>query len=987
MELKCLSKGDYIILNKARYLFHLIKTTNRKHAIQIVGDLFSKYGTKGVIRGVINKLSGRSLFYGISNHRDYDKIGREILQEQQEEFSLEEQKKQIASFHYLPLISVIMPIYNAPVKWLTIAIKSIEEQSYTNWELCIVDDGSKDPQGKYAVERLAQKDSRIRLEGMEENRGISAASNRALDMARGEFIALVDQDDELTPDAFFRFVKELNAFPQSDMLYSDECKTLDTVQPSPCDFYLKPDWSPELLMSHMYTGHLSMYRTALVKEIGAFRSKYDFSQDYDLALRVTEKTDKIRHIERILYYWRKLPSSGAAGGKDYARASNVAALGDALNRRGLNAFVWPGPYMNRFSIAFDKYPLISVVIPTDCTEQLESCVLGLIGEKTGYKNLEIIPVTNTKTAEEIQGLLPYVRNLRISLYNKPFNFSDKCNQGVQAARGEYVIIYNDDVTPDSHDWIERLLDVLQLPHVGAVSPLLHYEDGSVQYAGMITGVYGQVGTSFNAYPFKVPEGSAMNHFLMRNVSVLSGACLMARREVYLQVGGMDAVHTPNGHSDVDFSFKLLEHGYSCVYTPNAVLTHIGRHTWEAKDRKEKAEIFCIKRWGAQIANDLYFTKSMRRMLYCDVVEGYQMYYPEVPIVTNDNARDILFISHELTRTGAPTVLIEAVSASIDIGDYPVVVSPVDGPLRKTFLEMGVAVIIDPSVIYNAGWFEHFARNFDLIVANSVVCGRCVDALSNSLPPVLWWIHEGSYALDLFKDMIPTKIGRNIHLYCASEYTQRLLRLNDKNDQSDILQFGLKDEQRLFNSSNMEKGKAAFLCIGSLEARKGQDVLLNAIEKLSEEDRDKAEFSFIGRPLDKSIRSQIALYSQRFPCIHLYDIMPREDLLRLYGEATCVIVPSRDEPTSAVAVEGAMFNLPAIVSDKTGFSDFLTSGVNGFVFPSENADVLAEYISYVIRHPSEAAAVGAEARKVYDSNFTQELFRKRYLEIADQLMNM
>ena len=979
-----------------------IQTINKKKAMNTARALYRQYGLNGLIKGVVNKLRGRPLLFGIAaepfgiaaeptgifrTENEYNAIGAKILAEQQEEYSPEEQEKLIASFDFQPLISVIMPLYNAPVKWLEIAIESIQKQSYQKWELCLVDDGSKDPRARYYVNELSAKDPRVRLHVAKKNGGISAASNLALDMARGEFIALVDQDDELTPDAFFHFVKELNAYPDSDLLYSDECKTLDTVKPTPLGFYFKPDWSPLLLTSHMYTGHLSMYRTALVKAMGGFRSEYDFSQDYDLALRVTEKTDRIRHIERVLYYWRMLPSSGAAGGKDYARISNISAMGDALSRRGVNAVVWPGDFMNTFGVVSERTPLISVVIPTDSVKLLKACIQGLIGLSTSYKNLEIIPVTNSKTAEEIQELFPYLGSLKICLYNKPYNFSDKCNQGVEAAGGEYVIIYNDDVTPVSRDWIERLLDVLQFPNVGAVSPVLKYEDGTIQYAGMITGVCGQVGTSFHAYPFMVNESSAFNHFLMREVSVLSGACLMIRRDLYLRVGGMDAVHTPNGHSDVDFSFKLLEQGYSCAYTPSAVLTHIGRHSWAAKNKKEKAEIFCIKRWGARIANDPYFTVSMRRMHYHDVVEGYQMYYPENPLTVSDDARDILFISHELTRTGAPTVLVEAVSASIDNGDYPVVVSPVDGPLRSVFLDMGVAVIVDPSVIHNAQWFERFARNFDLVVANTVVCGRCVDALSDSLPPVLWWIHEGSVALDVSRNMIPSKIGKNIHPYCASEYSRRLLRQYNLDYHSDILRFGMKDERESVPASDRKEEKLRFLCIGSIEDRKGQDVLLHAIELLSDDDRAKAEFLFIGNTLEQSMCTLIETYRKRFECIHLYDIMPREDVLRFYTEAACVIVPSRDEPTSAIGVEGAMFSLPAIVSDKTGFSELITPGKNGFVFPSEDAEALAAHISYVIHHPSEAAAVGAEARKIYDNYFTRDLFRKQYLEITDKLMSM
>jgi hypothetical protein len=226
---------------------------------------------------------------------------------------------------------------------------------------------------------------------------------------------------------------------------------------------------------------------------------------------------------------------------------------------------------------------------------------------------------------------------------------------------------------------------------------------------MISGVPGLIGTSFNGAPLNIGEANPFQHFLMRNVSILSGACMMIRKEVFTELGGFDAQNTPTGHSDVDISFKIMEYGLRCVYTPHAIMTHIGNHSWELKDRQEKADIFCIKKWSKFLANDPYFTSSMREAYYYDQPTKYQFYCPELLINSNNlNARDVLFVSHELSLTGAPILLMDAIKVIIENGDFPVVMCPVDGPLRYKLLELGVVVIIDANLLYGTETFKRFA---------------------------------------------------------------------------------------------------------------------------------------------------------------------------------------------------------------------------------------------------------------------------------------
>ena len=342
--------------------------------------------------------------------KNRDEIGKLIFDEQQSELSIEEMEQQIDVFDRKPLISIIMPLYNSPVKCLMQAVESIQKQVYQNWELCAVDDGSIDLRGLAVLEQYAENDERIHLICKKSNDGISATSNVALEMATGEFIALMDQDDEMAHDALFWIVKRINEVDNADWIYTDECKISVDSSAVKSDFFFKPDWSPAMLINKMYTGHLSVYRKSLVDQLGGFRKEFDFSQDYDLALRMSEITENIEHVERILYFWRMLPSSGAAGGKDFARETNLRALGDWYKRQGIEGFPKKNGLANAFAVRCNKEPLVSIIIPSDSYDNLVLSI-GKILSASSYNNIEILPVTNSLTAKKIEDYFYYCEGI------------------------------------------------------------------------------------------------------------------------------------------------------------------------------------------------------------------------------------------------------------------------------------------------------------------------------------------------------------------------------------------------------------------------------------------------------------------------------------------------------------------------------------------------------------------------------------------------
>ncbi|HCO04551.1 MAG TPA: glycosyl transferase family 2, partial [Enterococcus faecalis] len=400
-----------------------------------------------------------------------------------EVLDIEAMTQEIATFHYQPKISIAMPVYNVEEKWLRLCIDSILNQVYTNWELCMADDASTDPNVKKILTEYQQLDERIRVVFREQNGHISEATNSALAIATGEFVALLDNDDELAINAFYEVVKVLNENPELDLIYSDEDKIdMDGNRSDPA---FKPDWSPDLLLGTNYISHLGVYRRSILEEIGGFRKGYEGSQDYDLVLRFIEKTTKerIKHIPKVLYYWRMLPTSTAVdqGSKGYAFEAGLRAVQDALVRRGINGHATHGAANGLYDVYYDieSEKLVSIIIPTkNGYKDVQRCVSSII-EKTTYQNYEIIMADNGSTDPKMHELyaefeqqLPgrfFVESIDI-----PFNFSTINNRAAKKAHGEYLLFLNNDTEVITENWLTLMVSFAQQERIGCVGAKLLY---------------------------------------------------------------------------------------------------------------------------------------------------------------------------------------------------------------------------------------------------------------------------------------------------------------------------------------------------------------------------------------------------------------------------------------------------------------------------------------------------------------------------------
>jgi GT2 family glycosyltransferase len=522
---------------------------------------------------------------------------------------------EISEFSMQPRISIVMPAYNTDPRWLKAAIESVRAQLYQNWELCIADDHSSSASIRGILNGYAERDTRIKITFLPEHRGIAGASNEGLKLATGEYVGLLDHDDELSREALYEVIRAINKDPSIDYIYTDEDK-LDSSGRR-VEAFFKPDWSPDLLLSMNYVTHFSVYRRSLLEALGGFRLGYDGSQDYDLALRFTETTDRIRHIPKPLYSWRKIPGSSATviDAKPSARRAAMKALNDTLQRRSIlgsveDGYVY-GYYRVRYRIA--GAPLISIIILNkNKVELLRECVES-IRQRTSYGRYELVIVDNNSNDREA---LEYLSTLpQVIRFTEPYNFSRMSNLGAAHSKGDYLVFLNNDTEVVTPEWIESLLEHAQRTEVGMVGPVLLYPphksgggQSTIQNGGEVIAAGGVANGAFRGL-----RAESAGYFslakVIRNCSSVTAAALMVRRSVFQELGGFDE-GLPVAFNDVDLCLRAREKGYRLVINPHAVLYHHEKAT-RGEGHPRQDETYFIAKWShVLVRGDPYYNPNL-----------------------------------------------------------------------------------------------------------------------------------------------------------------------------------------------------------------------------------------------------------------------------------------------------------------------------------------------------------------------------------------
>jgi GT2 family glycosyltransferase len=522
-----------------------------------------------------------------------------------------------------PLISIVVPVYHRSADdevWLRRAVDSVRRQVYPHWELCLADDASPAPHVRPLLEEFMREDPRIKAVFRERNGHISHASNSALGLVTGEFTALLDHDDELAPHALYEVASLLDVHPDTDLVYSDEDKIDEEGRRH--EPYFKPDYLPDLFESQNYLSHLSVYRTSLLRAVDGFRPGYEGSQDWDLALRVIERSspERIRHIPKVLYHWRAILGSTALmlSEKNYPVEAAKRALTDHFQRIGeaVELVPVPGDHWRARRPRPEPAPLVSIIIPTRNGHHLISRCIDTLVAKTLYPNYEILVIDN---GSDEPATLEYFRQIesdRIAVlrYDAPFNYSAINNHGVRHARGSIIALLNNDLEILHGEWLDEMVSQAVRPEIGCVGALLYYPNDTIQHAGVVIGMGGVAGHLFRDFP-RGTDGRCNRARLTQNFSAVTAACLVVRRDTFEKVGGLDE-SLAVAFNDIDFCLRVRATGLRNLWTPFAELYHHESASRGAEDTPEKHERFrrevetMIGRWRDVIAHDPAYNPNL-----------------------------------------------------------------------------------------------------------------------------------------------------------------------------------------------------------------------------------------------------------------------------------------------------------------------------------------------------------------------------------------
>lgn len=594
----------------------IIQCDGKSARVRLNAQIIEKYNGSAnkrrmKLKGMLNKETVRSAmeflkenglraFLVKSSHKlqgmdsDYDYPEWFALTKTNEE-ELDSQRNMV--FDYMPKMSIVMPAYKTPERYLADMLDSLLAQTYKNWEVCVADGSPRGDGVERVLKRYAMKDERIRYVILGENKGIAGNTNAAMEMAAGDFIVLADHDDTLAPDALFECVKAINSDPAIDVVYTDEDK-LDTDGGELFEPHFKPDFNPDLLTSVNYICHLFVVNHEMLMEVGGFREEYDGAQDYDFILRCTEKARKVYHVPKALYHWRCHQNSTSSNpeSKLYAFEAGARAIRSHYERLGIRVRsvekgVDYGIYHSIFEII--NKPLISIIIPNkDHTADLDLCMRSIIDRST-YQNLEFIIVENnsadSKTFayyDEIQKEFDFVH---VVTWEREFNYSAINNFGVTFAKGEYLLFLNNDTEVINPDSIHEMLGFCQREDVGIAGARLLYSDDTIQHAGVVVGFGGIAGHTFIG--LHKAESSYFNQAMCaRDYSAVTAACMMSRKSLFEKVGGFSE-ELAVAFNDIDYCMKIRSLNKLVVYAPYALFYHYESKSRGLEDTPEKVARF------------------------------------------------------------------------------------------------------------------------------------------------------------------------------------------------------------------------------------------------------------------------------------------------------------------------------------------------------------------------------------------------------------
>lgn len=910
-----------------------------------------------------------------------------------------------------PLLSVVMPVYNPPLALLDKAIESLVRQVYENWELCIADDASTEPAVKEALQGWAARDQRIHIVWREANGNISRATNSAAALAHGDYLVLMDQDDELSPDALGEVALYVAARPDADIIYSDDDK-IDTAGRRFAPQF-KPDYAPELLLSYMYFSHLLVLRRELFEQLGGARPGFEGAQDYDLALRAVEVARHVGHIPKVLYHWRAISGSTASSGaaKPESFAAGQRAVQEALERRGIGGKAlqpdWArqancGIFAHRFA---DDGARVAIIIPTkNNVEVLRRCLASLA--KTTYKNYEVVVVDNEsddpQTLAYLDGLA--CRVLRIANPAGRFNYAAINNRAVKEVDAELVLFLNDDTEVLEPRWLSQMVGYMGVAGVGAVGARLLFPDGRIQHAGIVHGYYnGMAGPAFKLLP-SWNHGYLSYAMVTRNYAAVTAACLLTPRALFLKLGGFDETTFAVAYNDVDYCYRLLAADKRIVYCPTAELRHHEGYSRGRSDNPAEPAAF-RKKYVA--FRDPFYNPNLSLEDEQFAIDARAITPQAMPPIR------ALLCAFTLNWEGAPYSQYEMTVRLKELGVLdPVVYCPTDGPLRAAYEERGIRVEISPHPLAGVHDIAAYDRAIDEFAARlaamevEVVYGNtrqtfyAIDAAKRLNLPSVWnpresepWQTYFNYlgleiaerALQCFR--YPYKVvfvADASRLSCAPLNRHRnFMTIHNGLDRR---RFTAALDRWRREAARAELGVAAddvvALLLGTVCERKGQLDLVEAVARLSEQAAKQVRCLIVGdRSGDYSERLRAAVAAlppSRRARVEI--VAETSDTGLYYRAADLFVCTSRFESFPRVILEAMAAGLPILTTPVYGIAEQVVENVNAFFYQPDDTTRLAQKLEQLIADTDLRQRFAIHSGYVLDTLMDYETMVKAYGQV-------